>query len=198
MKKVVVYGGAFSPPHLGHAAIIENVLRYFPCNEIWVMPSADRYDKKITASADHRLQMLAIIIQELFPNPIVPIKISSLEIEQKNPATTYRTKLLLEKLYPENQFYFLVGSDIFPDIEKSWTDGKELFATANFLVVKRPGFNLPETVLNVHVLKSANSLNISSTTIRNLIQNGHTTLPHLSQGVALYIKEKNLYNSKRK
>ena len=74
--RVALYGGAFSPPHLGHASLIEAILRLFPCDEIWVMPSADRHDKKISAPGKSRIEMLEILIQELFPNSKIPILIS--------------------------------------------------------------------------------------------------------------------------
>ena len=35
--RVALYGGAFSPPHLGHASLIEAILRLFPCDEIWII-----------------------------------------------------------------------------------------------------------------------------------------------------------------
>ena len=64
-KKIVIYGGAFNPPHIGHAIAIENVLRLFPCDEIWVMPTADRHDKKIKVDGVHRVQMLNLMVQEI-------------------------------------------------------------------------------------------------------------------------------------
>ena len=76
MKKIALYGGAFSPPHLGHASVIEAILRLFPCDEIWVMPSADRHDKIVSASGEHRIKMLELMITELFPEYILPILLS--------------------------------------------------------------------------------------------------------------------------
>ncbi len=68
-RKVVVYGGAFSPPHIGHAIAIESMMRLFPCDEIWMMPTSDRFDKKMSAPAENRVAMLELWIKEYFDNP---------------------------------------------------------------------------------------------------------------------------------
>ncbi|MBI3633436.1 MAG: adenylyltransferase/cytidyltransferase family protein [Candidatus Vogelbacteria bacterium] len=91
-KKVVIYGGAFNPPHIGHAAAIENIIRLFPCDEVWVMPSADRHDKAISVNGEHRLKMLQIMIDKVFPDSEIPIIVSDMEIKRGVSTTTYETQ----------------------------------------------------------------------------------------------------------
>src|SRR3989344_3593256 len=96
-KKIVIYGGSFNPPHIGHAIAIEAVLRNFKCDEIWVMPSAERKDKHIGTPGKHRIKMLEMLIGEYFRTSKIPVKISDLEIKRPGLTTTYDTKTELEK-----------------------------------------------------------------------------------------------------
>lgn len=173
-RKIIIYGGAFNPPHLGHAVAIETVTRTFICDEIWIMPSADRRDKTINVSGEHRVNMLKIMLAELFPQPPMPIKISNLELERPALTTTYETKLELDKKNPDCEFYFMVGTDIFKDIKTKWVNGKELLKIAKFIPIQKVG-------------------DISSTFVRQLISEGHNGIPYILPAVAKYIKDNGFY-----
>lgn len=57
-KRIALYGGAFDPPHRGHLSIIAN-LRSLPfVDEIWVLPSGDRSDKRLLLSMTERFDLL--------------------------------------------------------------------------------------------------------------------------------------------
>lgn len=220
MKKIVIYGGAFSPPHLGHASVIEAVLRLFPCDEVRVMPSADRFDKKVSASGEHRVEMLRIMINELFPEYILPILpssqnrgssifqsnhkndskkigtviISDFELKLNKPTVTYETLKALKEKYPNYNFHFVLGSENIDMIETKWVNGKELFREANFIAIKNPLASMPQKLPpNLVVLDDVAWTNLSSTFIRKLLAQGYSGLPYLSKSVAEYIKERSLY-----
>ncbi len=195
-KKIVIYGGAFNPPHVGHAAVIETAIRLFLCDELWIMPTANRRDKITRTKGVHRIRMLKIMKRELFSSFRTPIKISNLELNRPRLTTTYDTKLELENAYPQYEFYFLLGSDIVGDIEKKWVDGKKLFQNGKFIVFKRSSNDVlkkmpPQTVV---LEKDVTCLEFSSTFIRNLLKRGDVGTPYISPGVARYIKENKLYH----
>lgn len=96
---------------IGHASVIEAVLRLFPCDEIWVMPSADRHDKVISAPAEHRIKMLKIMTEDYFSDSKIPIKISRLEVDRNKPTTTFDTMNELKSKYPDFEFHFVVDLD---------------------------------------------------------------------------------------
>jgi nicotinate-nucleotide adenylyltransferase len=197
-KKIVVCGGSFNPPHLGHAIMIEKTLRLFPCDEFWIMPSGDRHDKNISISAEHRIKMLECMLHDLFPTAEIPIRISTIETERPKPTTTYDTKCELETTYPENLFYFLVGTENLPFIEKHWVNGAKLLATARFVAIPRPGTpkveKLPDCLELVLLPEEEGAMQVSSTFLRSLTMHGKPLLPYVSTGVAQYIGEHGLYN----
>lgn len=199
MKKIVIYGGSFNPPHIGHAVALETVLRLFECTEVWVMPSANRIDKPDLVDGKHRYRMLEIMLKEFFSSPRnetkIPVKLSRMEIDRSKLTTTLDTKRDLEKTYPNVEFWFLIGSDLLFDIETRWVSGEELYGSAHFLAIKRPGFPAPKKPPQHLVLLEKGTVwpMVSSTLVRHLIREGHSPLPYVSLGVADYIKKHRLY-----
>lgn len=194
MKRVAIYGGSFSPPHLGHASVIEALLRLFPCDEIWVMPSADRHDKTITASGEHRINMLQLMIHELFPDP--KIKISDFELKLGRQTVTYETLKLLKEGHPGYEFHFALSSENLNMIRDGWKYGKEIWAEASFVATKNPFESLPKTLPpHITILDDIAWLKLSSTFVRKLIGQGYSGTPYITKGVSGYIKENNLYKN---
>ncbi|MBI4215519.1 MAG: nicotinate-nicotinamide nucleotide adenylyltransferase [Parcubacteria group bacterium] len=197
-KKIVIYGGAFDPPHIGHAMVIDNVLRLFPCDEIWILPSGNRADKTIKVSKEHRFTMISLLLFDFFPNAKIPIiKVSGIETEQSETTITFQTKKKLQNLYPDWRFYFLITSELVGDIKTKWVKGEDLFYSTDFIVCPRAGYplneNLPDNfvILDNEVMET----NVSSTFVRNLLAKGHTGSPYIPTSAARYIKENQLYDS---
>lgn len=196
-KKVVIYGGAFNPPHIGHAAAIETIIRLFPCDEIWVMPSADRHDKQISISGEDRLNMLRIMVAEAFPDSKIPVAVSDVEIRRGTMTTTLDTKIQLEQRHPDHEFHWMFGSDVVGDIKDKWLKGRDFFETANFIVTKRAGAQIPKDLPKNTILlidKHTADIEISSTFVRRLLARGYSGMPYIATpGVAEYIKQNRLY-----
>ena len=194
-KKIVIYGGSFNPPHVGHAIAIEAVLRNFKCDEIWMMPSSERLDKHIGISGKHRVSMLKIMLREYFLHPKIKIQISDLELKRLKLTTTYDTLNELKKLYPRDKFYFLIGSELLWDIRYDWVKGNELWNNANFLAIRKPETKVPDKLPpNIKLVdKDIVWVNISSTIIRNFIKKGYSGIPYLLPKIASYIKKNGLF-----
>lgn len=182
---------------------IEAVLRNFPCDEIWIMPSSDRLDKHIGISGKHRVNMLKIALNEYFPRlrlrsgeqGNIKIKISELELRRPRLTTTYETMTKLNKLYPHNKFYFLLGSELLWNIRYKWVRGRELWRSCYFLAVRKPGAKIPSKLPpNIKIIdKDIIWVNISSTLVRKFIKKGYSGIPYIHPKVASYIKRKSLY-----
>lgn len=57
---IYIFGGAFDPPHVGHAAIVKSILAKKHPEKIIIIPSSARNDKNYAVSDEHRLKMLRI------------------------------------------------------------------------------------------------------------------------------------------
>jgi nicotinate-nucleotide adenylyltransferase len=192
-KKVVIFGGSFDPPHIGHVLGVKAVLDLFPCEEIWVMPSANRHDKSISSSPKHRLLMVRIMIEEAFRKAKVPVKISRFEVGSKELTTTFGTLKKLGKKFPGNEFHFLVGSDSLRNMRKIWVKGEWLFDHGRFLVFRRPGSSLPRQLPRHCTVLRTRQTDVSSTAIRNAVKENKDIDAYVPPGVAKYVRQNKLY-----
>jgi nicotinate-nucleotide adenylyltransferase len=194
-KRIALFGGAFNPPHNGHSAVIKTLDSFDGIDEVWLMPSANRWDKSISVSGPDRLHMIDLMIDDEHFRSRKPIRAFDHEVRKPNLSTTYETKAELEKLYPYHEFHFVCGSDIIPDIEAKWVNGKELFATCNFIFIDRPGHTkasdvvMPKKYTVVPIVSSA----LSSTYVRSVAKDKEKLLKCVSPSVAEFIASHNLY-----
>ena len=186
--KVAVFGGAFDPPHDGHAHVAKYLSQHY--DQVWVMPAyRHMYDKKMT-SYDHRLQMCEILFQD-----IENIAVSDYEKQFPDLRGSFDILSQLSEHYPTKQFYFVIGQDNANTVEK-WKNYQRLIQEFSFIILPRTGYpekhcwykNPPhQFVDDLSTLPE-----ISSTKIRDRLKNNGVT-NHLSPRVFSYIKNNKLY-----
>lgn len=142
-RRVGILGAAFDPPHYGHFLLAQLALNTGQLDEIWLLPSPDRWDKKPLASNDIRLKWLNSALQ-CCPD-VLRSKIKVSDFELRLPA--YRgTHWLLGELRSQHKgtaFSLVLGWDSFVGIS-AWRDpttgtmnGAELLATTCCFVSPR-------------------------------------------------------------
>ena len=109
-EKVLIFGGAFSPPTLSHQQIIKHALSLPGFKKVLLMPSRDRLDKIVSASEDIRLKLLRQLIEVEFLNH-PRLLASDFELQLPPPSSTYKTHLKLQEVYPNLEFTYIVGED---------------------------------------------------------------------------------------
>jgi len=144
---ILIFGGSFDPPHLGHKAMLEHVLgtlyKRHPVSRVLIMPSNIQPLKGGEfSSASHRLAMCGIqfntdkIDKDLVKG--LELIVSDHEIKKGGITYTIDTIRHLKGLYPEQKLYLLIGEDSFFDIEK-WKEPAELLSLCNIIVLAREG-----------------------------------------------------------
>ena len=125
-RKIGLLGGTFNPIHNGHLALGECALQQLSLDEIWFMPSNRTNLKKelniLSGENRQRLIELAISGRKKFYLS---------DIELKRPGTTYTFETLqeLKALYPQDEFFFILGADCLFSIEK-WMQPEQIMANA--------------------------------------------------------------------
>lgn len=122
-KNVAVLGGAFDPVHNDHIRVAKICLERGFCDEVWFMPSPDRWDKILNASAEDRFAMLELAFAG--DNRLV---LSDLEIEQGDYRGSYVFLMGLKEKFPEINFRLLTGADTYEGIPH-WRDPMNFFGT---------------------------------------------------------------------
>lgn len=62
---IYIFGGAFDPPHAGHAAIVRAILYKKNPEKIVIIPSSERDDKSYHTTDEHRMKMLDLFVRDI-------------------------------------------------------------------------------------------------------------------------------------
>lgn len=190
MKKIGLLGGTFDPPHIGHLTMAEEAYERLNLDEVWFVPSAEPPHKdRARVSATDRLMMLKVAI-----DPIDYFRINTIELVRKGKSYTYDTITALKDMYPNAEFYFIIGADMVEYLPH-WYKIDQLINSVQFVGVKRPDYKL-DTPYPVILLDTL-SLDISSTMIRERLESNRSVRYLIPDQVLSLIKEKGLYGPRK-
>jgi nicotinate-nucleotide adenylyltransferase len=161
--KVIIFGGSFSPPTLAHEEIIRQCLALAGFDEVWLMPSADRADKIISAGEAERLKMLQILKNKVFKDP--RLQICDIEYRLPKPTQLNRTVQFLSQEYPNNEFWFVFGGDAYRDMP-NWANGEWLQNNLNIIIFSDTKPNQANNTRVKHLKLPARFSQMSSTLAR--------------------------------
>jgi nicotinate-nucleotide adenylyltransferase len=116
--------------------------------------------------------------------------IYSVEITPGN--YTIDTLTYLQEKYPQHQFYVIMGGDSFQNLPK-WKNFEALIKNYQFIVYRRPGFDITDDYgANMQYLE-APMLELSATLIRNNCKDGITIKYLVPEDVRLEIERCNFF-----
>jgi nicotinate-nucleotide adenylyltransferase len=133
LVQVAFFGGSFDPPHLGHVAAVEHVLRSGQVGHVLCAPVHEHALAKSLSAFEHRLAMTGLALQHLSE-----VTISEIERELPAPNYTLYTLQALQRRNPSWQLRLMVGSDVIAEQQK-WRFFEEIVALAPPLILPRAG-----------------------------------------------------------
>jgi nicotinate-nucleotide adenylyltransferase len=121
-------------------------------------------------------------------------KASRVDIDREGPTFTIDTLRDLRALYPDAELFFITGADAIAQI-LSWRDVDQIWGLAHFVAVTRPGHRLelpphPEGAISTLEIPA---LSISSTDIRERVEQSKPVWYLVPDGVVQYIGKHRLY-----
>ncbi|MBX5436359.1 MAG: nicotinate (nicotinamide) nucleotide adenylyltransferase [Alicyclobacillaceae bacterium] len=130
---VILFGGTFDPPHLGHLMMAQLALEQEQADEVWFLPAPAPPHKPGVALASYRarVRMVEALIQG-HPR----MRVSALEAELPKPSYTVDTVNECRRRFSGVRFAFLLGSDSLAQLP-NWHRAQELAASIEFLVAVR-------------------------------------------------------------
>ena len=193
-------GGNFDPIHYGHLLVAEQVRNAYNLDEVIFIPTGIPPHKTVALGADKkaRLEMTRLAVES---NPF--FSVSDIEINREGPSYTLDTLEQLKQILPEGtQVYFISGADAIMLLD-TWYHYESVLKQVIFVGATRPGTDVKalsekaaylnyEIGANVQILYIS-ELDISSTDIRNRVNQEKTVRYLMPEPVAAYIEKEDLY-----
>lgn len=201
--KIAILGGAFDPIHIGHYLVARQVKEQLKMDEVWLMvcysyfPEFPEKLKRIT-SFEERFHMASLLAKGT-------ILVSDFEERNNKRSRTIDTLRLLKKERPNDEFYWIIGSDALPTFHL-WNEWETLVREHNLVIFPRDtdfktlekrvleSFKLTSIPKNITIVEGNLIVStISSTHVRGRVRNGQTIEHFVPQEVKKYIEQKGFY-----
>lgn len=187
-------GGSFDPVHVAHIELARQARAHLGLDGVTLIPAAQPWQRgKLGASAEQRLEMLALAIQNE-----EGLDVSPLEIERGGPTYTIDT---VQALDTGKDYVWILGADQLENF-CTWKQWDDIARRVRLAVAARPGAELKPPA-NLQKLLQAlgrplqvipmTPMDISATAIRQRLALGRPIEGMLPAGVAQYIQRNGLY-----
>jgi nicotinate-nucleotide adenylyltransferase len=210
-----VIGGTFDPVHFGHLRLAEELGETLKFGEVRLVPSGTPPHRNAPqATAEHRLAMVRLAARD---NPRFIVD----EREMHRPGPGYMLDTLAEmraEAGASRPLVLLLGADAFLEFA-TWHRWHEIFGLAHIAVAHRPGYpverwsermpqplareysaRLMQQPLATHLSPAGGiavvaftALDISATSIRDMLRTGSSPRYLLPAAVLDYIRQHHLY-----
>ena len=134
--KTGICGGTFNPIHNGHLHIVEEFRRGLGLDRVLLIPTRVPPHKAAPdlASAGERFAMCRLAAQG---KPW--LELSDIEMRREGKSYTAETLEELSALYPQDQFYLLMGEDMFLTLGR-WYRPETIFSLASELLTSESAY----------------------------------------------------------
>ena len=131
--KILLFGGAFDPPHKGHVSLLKKAAQFTDFDKIIVMPTGTPTHKKgCVAPFDVRMHMAKLAFCGIGDN----VEISDYEGTSFADDYTYLTLRHLKGKYDNPHIYMAIGSDSLFALD-SWKNAEEVMQSCTILAFAR-------------------------------------------------------------
>ena len=209
-KNIAIMGGTFDPIHNGHIETAKETAAWLNVEELTFLPAHIPPHKSTTAaSALHRETMVKLICQQ---QPL--FQLDNRELKRYSASYTVTSLQEIKQEQPDSRVFFIIGMDSLLNFT-SWRQWQTILSLSHLVVNIRPGYqlnqinNATQQLLKNHQINDLNeinqqdaggiifhqnqSLNISSSEIRQQLLSKNFDNNHLAESVRRYIIQKNLY-----
>lgn len=213
-SSIGILGGTFNPIHYGHLRMAQELAESLKLNEVRFIPSANPPHKTTPqVTAEHRAAMVQLAIAN---NP--HFKFDDRELQRTGASYTIDTlQSLRDELGTKTSITLFMGSDAFTKLH-TWHRWEDIISLCHIALVQRPqnikqeplakvletflhnhytenASDLHETASGLITMQSITALDISSTAIRKMLKNKHSSRYLIPETVIDYLQSHQLYLS---
>ncbi len=196
--KIGILGGSFNPVHNGHVRLAKLYKNALKLDIVLVIPANIPPHKSAEnlVSAEDRVNMLNLAFAECDF-----VKISKIELEMSGKNYTINTLKKLKEVYPNDEFYLIIGGDMFLCFE-TWREYEQILSICKVCTAPRTKGELEllydyqnkiDNNKDRTIILDAPVLQISSTEIREKAKSREALKDLVPEKVFEYIIQKDLY-----
>lgn len=199
-----IYGGTFNPIHTAHVHLLREFSSRLALDRVILIPTGTPPHKvptQLAADAD-RLAMCKIVAAEMKSCPVL---VSDIEMRRAGKSFTADTLTQLRALYPEDEFFLLMGEDMFMTVER-WFHPEVIFRQATICGAPRDYGSFPKMIAHGEdirknfsdfsfILLNIPYIPVSSTHIRKRLLDNMPLQDLVTASVENYIRERGLYQN---
>lgn len=195
VKKTGIFGGAFNPVHNGHVRLAEEAVKQLKLRRLLIIPTyVSPHKHTELLPYEDRAEMC----RRAFGH-IPGAEVSDIEVRLGGTSYTINTVRALKQLYPDEQFFLLIGADMLFSFDK-WYKYESLLKETKVCAAARDSDSLADMMEYANELGRikvlpTQAIELSSTQVRSIAQQGGDITGMVPQGVAEYISEKGLYRA---
>lgn len=198
-KRIGILGGTFDPFHKGHFMLAKTAYEQFELDEVWIMPNGNPPHKRNIEQTDFeiRCEMIRLAIKEA---PYMVL--CDYEGSEDSYHFTYQTLSKFKKMYPKDEFYFIIGADSLRDFP-TWREPGIIAQLCTLLVACRDESGIADLKLKIAEMNerfgaecrimNSPKVDAASSEIRVMVSEGKDIADYVGKEVADYIKNEKLY-----
>ena len=193
--RIGIFGGTFNPPHNGHKKLAREFAGRLSLDLLLIVPDyiPPHKEASVLAGEEDRFNMCRLCFDDSI------MLVSDIEIKRKGRSYTVNTLEELKAKYPDDELYFLMGSDMLLSFHR-WREPERILDYAVICAGERIDGETESLKAYVEeyfphrkdrfVIMDFDPVEISSTKIRNDKLSDSSVLP---EKVMAYIQERGLY-----
>lgn len=195
--KLLLYGGTFDPPHMGHMNNLRAVMAAVHPDQVLVMPAGIPPHKAASATPGEVRLAMCRCFTEVDPR----VEVSRWEIDHQGRSYTVHTLQMLRDTNPGTALYLALGSDMLLTFTQ-WHRWQTILALATLVVQSRAGGDSADLHAAADALRpyggrvlfaDAVPVPCASSQIRAGSLDADTLRRVLPESVRRIIRQKNLY-----
>ena len=134
MARVGIFGGSFNPPHLGHLHAAQQLLQELRLDWVEWIPDNLPPHKQLADGSPDGATRLELVRRLIAGQP--GMRASDLELRRGGASYTYQTLQQRTQQAPEDELYFLMGTDMFLSF-LDWREPQEILRLATLVLALR-------------------------------------------------------------
>lgn len=190
--RIGIFGGTFNPVHNGHVKLAENFKKELKLDKLLIIPTAvpPHKEAKNIVSGEDRLKMCELAFENIGD-------VSDIELSRGGRSYTVETLESLKKIYKDDDFYFLVGSDMLLSFRR-WYRYEDILSMCTLCATDRDNEktcrNVDHELFEKIIFCDFPKTIVSSSEVRERLAKKEEITSLVPRKVEEYIKEKGLYN----